>query len=156
MRKHILIVMTAILLLTLSIVALAAEPHVGTWKLNVAKSTYNPGPPPKSTTLKIEAQESGFKWTFDIVEADGKATHVEWSGKHDGKDYSFKGNADFDTAATKKIDANTLESVVKKGGKVAGTGREVVSKDGKTLTFTQKLKNAQGRDTNDTLVYDKQ
>jgi hypothetical protein len=31
-----------------------STPLQGTWKLNVAKSTYSPGPPPKSQTLKWE------------------------------------------------------------------------------------------------------
>jgi hypothetical protein len=139
------------LILTLATVALAADPYVGTWKLNVAKSNANP--PPKSQTLKITAQDNGFKWSFDTVEADGKATNGVWSGKYDGKDYSLTANTDFDAVATKKINANTLDSVMKKGGKVVGTGRSVVSKDGKTLTLTTKLKNAQGQDVS---VYDKQ
>ena len=42
---------------------------------------------------------------------------------------------------------------MKKGGRVVGTGREVVSKDGKTLTLTSELNNAQGQDVS---VYDKQ
>jgi|WetSurMetagenome_2_1015567.scaffolds.fasta_scaffold100404_2 hypothetical protein len=129
----------------------AADPFVGTWKMNVAKSNANPTP--KSQTLKIAAQDGGFKWAFDTIEADGKATGGVWSGKYDGKDYSLTENTDFDTVATKKINANTLDSVMKKGGKVVGAGREVVSKDGKTLTLTSKLTNAQGQSVS---VYDKQ
>jgi hypothetical protein len=129
----------------------AADSFVGTWKLNVAKSNANPNP--KSQILKIAAQDSGFRWAFDTVDADGKATGGVWSGKYDGKDYSLTENSDFDTVATKKINSNTLDSVMKKGGKVVGTGQEVVSKDGKTLTLTSKLTNAQGQSVS---VYDKQ
>ena len=40
---------------------------VGTWKLNIAKSKYSPGPPPKSTTLD--------DYSFEVVgKVDGKAT----------------------------------------------------------------------------------
>ena len=127
----------------------AADPFVGTWKLNVAKSNANPNP--KSQTLKISAQGSSFKWAFETVEADGKATNGVWSGKYDGKDYTLTENTEFDTVATKKINANTLDSVMKKGGKEVGTGQEVVSKDGKTLTLTSK--NAQGQSVS---VYDRQ
>jgi hypothetical protein len=129
----------------------AADPFIGTWKLNLAKSSINPAP--KSQTLKIAAQDSGFKWAFDTVEADGKATNSVWSGKYDGKDYSLTGNTDFDTVATKKTNANTLDSVLKKRGEVVGSGSEVVSRDGKTLTLTSKLKNAQGQSIS---VYDRQ
>lgn len=151
MRKNILVVITAILILALASVAMAADPFVGTWKLNVAKS--NASPAPKGQTLKITAQNSGFKWAFDTVEADGTATNGVWAGKYDGKDYSLTGNSNFDTVATKRTDANTLDVVLKKGGKVVGTGRNVVSKDGKTLTMTGKLTNAQGQDVS---VFDKQ
>ena len=38
----------------------AADPWVGTWVLNVAKSKYSPGPAPKSTTVTIMAAAGGF------------------------------------------------------------------------------------------------
>ena len=37
------------------------DPWLGTWKLNLAKSTYSPGPPPKSLTVTIEAAGQGMK-----------------------------------------------------------------------------------------------
>jgi len=133
----------------------AADPIEGTWKLNVAKSKIT-GAAPKSEIFKITAQGGGFKWVGESVAADGKTTNSVWSGKYDGKDYSLTENADIDTVASKKIDANTSDAVLKKGGKVVGTMRWVVSKDGKTLTYTEKLKNAQGQDVNDIGVFDKQ
>ena len=133
----------------------AADPFVGTWKLNLDKSKIT-GPAPKSEIFKITAQGGGFKWVSESVAADGKATNGVWSGKYDGKDYSLTENADIDTVASKKINANTLDAVLKKGGKVVGTMRWVVSKDGKTLTYTEKLKNAQGQNINDTGVFDRQ
>jgi len=50
--------------LALTAVVIAADNNVGTWKLNLAKSTYSPGPAPKSQTLTIEAWgEDGVKYT---------------------------------------------------------------------------------------------
>jgi len=155
MRKPILVVMAVILVLTLATIAVAADPFVGTWKLNVAKSK-STGPAPKSEIFTITAQGGGFKWASESVAADGKATNAVWSGKYDGKDYSLTENADFDTVASKRVGANTLDAVLKKGGKVVGSIRWVVSKDGKTLTLTEKLKNAQGQEINDVGVLDKQ
>ena len=37
------------------------DPIVGTWKLDVAKSTYKPGPPPKSATVVPPAPSGGFR-----------------------------------------------------------------------------------------------
>lgn len=95
----------------------AADPVIGTWTLNVAKSTYNPGPPPKSLTVKIEAAGEGIKSTSDGVAADGSSTHSEYTANYDGKDYPLKGVEDADTVSLKRIDANTAERTDKKAGK---------------------------------------
>ena len=135
--------------------AFAADVFSGTWKVNLAKSKYDPGPPPKSQTSKIDAIAGGLQFTNDGVNAEGKPTHSEWSGKFDGKDNAVKGDPNRDTAALKKIDDYTFEITNKKGGKVVGTIRAVFSRDGKTRTQTGRGTNAQGIKTNNTVVYEK-
>jgi len=77
-----------ILTLTLATIAMAADPFVGTWKLNVAKSKFNPpGSALKSDVVKIVAQDNGLKFTFNRMDAEGKAIHIESAPKFDGKDY---------------------------------------------------------------------
>ena len=49
-----------------------------------------------------------------------------------------------------------MEATTKLKGKVAGSTRIVVSKDGKIRTLTQTGKNAAGQDFNHLLVYQKQ
>src|SRR5437870_11676462 len=67
--------------------AQGTDPWIGTWRLNLAKSTFSPGPPPKSNTLKIEAVSGGAqKHTFDGVNSQGQPTHSERVGKFDGAD----------------------------------------------------------------------
>lgn len=137
--------------------AARADNHLGTWNLNVAKSTYSPGPAPKSQTLKIEAWgEDGLKYAADGVGADGKPTHSEFEAKFDGKDYEFKGNPDADTLSYKWIDANTLEAGLKLKGKATLNANVVVSADGKTRTVTQTGTDAKGREVKIVSVYDKQ
>ena len=46
-----------------------SNPLVGTWKLNVAKSKFDPGPAPKSLTRTVVAQGDGVKYTFDGIGA---------------------------------------------------------------------------------------
>src|SRR5215212_10225814 len=59
--------------------ASAADVFSGTWKANLAKSKYDPGPPPKGPNFtKIEAVDGGLKFTNDGVNAEGKPTHSEW------------------------------------------------------------------------------
>ena len=135
--------------------AFGADVVSGTWKLNVAKSKYDPGPPPKESATKIEAVPGGLKFTVDGVNAEGKPTHFEWTAKFDGKDVPVKGDPNRDTAALKKVDDHTFEIVNKKDGKVTTTNRIVVSRDGKTRTVTATGTNAKGQKVNNTAVYEK-
>lgn len=66
--------------------------NLGTWKLNVAKSTFDPGPPWKSETRVFEAWETdGIKYTSTGVLADGTRFTVGFSAHYDGKDYKVTG-----------------------------------------------------------------
>ena len=136
----------------LGAVAQAADHQVGTWKLDVAKSKYSPGPPPKESTLKIESQADGLKFTIDTIDAEGKTIHSEASPKYDGKDYPMTGNPNADSISLKKINDHTIETQTKKDGKPLTTIRSVVSKDGKTRTSTYTGKNAKGQEVNNTTV----
>jgi hypothetical protein len=160
MRKQSIVAhatMIVALVLALSAAALAADPYVGTWKLNVAKSKINIGPVNiKRSTLTITAQDNGIKVVEDYVEADERASHLEFAAKFDGKDYPVTGVSDFDTNVLQRIDSNTWSEVLKKAGKEIFRARCVVSKDGKTLTRTEKEKNAKGEEIINTFVYDKQ
>jgi hypothetical protein len=143
--------------LVFTAVLIAADNNLGTWKLNLAKSTYSPGPAPKSQTLKIEAWgEDGVTYAAEGVGADGKPTHSEFQAKYDGKDYPFKGNPDADMLSYKRIDANTLEVTTTLKGKNATAVKVVVSADGKTRTVTQTGTNAQGKALKISSVYDRQ
>ena len=136
--------------------AYAADVFSGNWKVNLAKSKFDPGPPPKGPNFsKLEAMEGGLKFTNDGVNAEGKPTHSEWSGKFDGKDNPVKGDAARDTAALKKIDDHTFEITNKKAGKVVGSTRAVFSRDGKTRTQTGDGTNAAGVKTKNMVVYEK-
>lgn len=136
--------------------AFAADVFSGNWKMNLAKSKFDPGPPPMGPNFgKIEAIEGGLKFVNDAVNASGQPTHDEWSGKFDGKDNPVKGSQVRDTAALKKIDNYTIEIVSKKDGKVVSTTRTVFARDGKTRTQTGPGTNAKGIKTNNIVIYEK-
>ena len=133
------------------------DSQVGTWKLNVAKSKYSPGPAPKSATTKIETVGAATKVVVDQVTADGTTRHYEFTANYDGKDSPVVGNnPDADMVARTRINANTIQTVSKKGGKVTTTQTSTVSADGKTRTVTTKGKNAAGQTVNNVAVYEKQ
>jgi hypothetical protein len=133
----------------------AANPNLGTWKLNEAKSKLSPGLP-KNLTVVYEASGDNTKGTIDGVDGQGKPTHNEWTGKFDGKDYPVTGDPNSDTRAIKQVDDHHYELTVKKGGKVTMTGKAVISADGKTRTVTISGTNAKGEKVTSTAVYDKQ
>src|SRR4030095_15576325 len=129
--------------------AQSADPWMGTWQVNVAKSKYSPGPAPKSGTHKWEpASGGGFKHSIDAIDAQGQSTHTEVVAKFDGKDYAIKGGQASATRAYKRIDDRTFEATAKIDGKVTITIREVLAPDGKTKTATLSGKNAQGQAVN--------
>jgi hypothetical protein len=142
--------------LALSVTAAAADKHSGTWKMNPAKSKYSPGPAAKSVTLKVEADENSIKIDAEGTDGNGNPTHVEYNAKFDGKEYPVTGLPNADTVSVKRIDANTVESTLKKGDQVVMTVTSTVSNYGKTRTSTFKGKDAQGHDVNNVVVYDKQ
>ncbi len=134
--------------------ALAADAAVGTWSLNLAKSTMS-GAPLKSQTRIYTESAGGVALTVKTVTADGKEATTTLAFKEDGKDNAVTGTADFDAVAVKRVDANTIEFVQKKAGKVVGNGRRTMSADGKTLTFKSSGVHADGAKFEETLVYDR-
>lgn len=146
----------AVLFAATVLLAQAQESIFGTWKLNLAKSKYSPGPPVKSNLKKYEPWQGGFKATQDVVTATGEARHIEVSGKFDGKDNPGKGSPDADSYAIRKIDDHTYEVIQKKDGKVTITAKNVVSPDGKIRTVVQTGKNTKGEPVNNMLIWERQ
>jgi len=57
-----------------------------------------------------------------------------------------------DTIAFRKIDASSFDDALKKAEEEVSRIREVFPKDGKTLAFTEKAKNAKKQDVNSIYV----
>jgi hypothetical protein len=142
--------------LTLLVANVAADQLSGTWKMNAEKSKYSPGPPTKDLMVVVESDENNYKLDATGTDGDGKPIHVQYSAKFDGKDYPATGIANADTVSMKRIDANTIETMQKKNGKVVMTITTKVSNDGKTRISTWRGKNAEGKDVHNVVVFDKQ
>ena len=155
MTKTRIAVMALALSFMATAAAFAADPHMGTWKLNEAKSKMTAGTT-KFDSVTFKNAMGKVKVTGDGVDANGKPIHVEWSGKFDGKDYPVTGDPSADTRSYRKVDDRTLEVTVKKGGKVIVTARTMVSADGKTRTSTVSGTSPKGKKFKNVAVYDKQ
>ncbi|MBL8266548.1 hypothetical protein [Steroidobacter sp.] len=134
----------------------AADPVVGTWKLNVSKSTFTSGPALKDQTRTYSQSGPSISLVMKTVAADGSAATSRTTYQLDGKDYPVMGSADYDSLSARQIDSHTAEFTLKKGGKAIGTTSRKVSKDGKTLVSEMKVTAAQGGPADSTLVFDKQ
>jgi hypothetical protein len=153
-----------------------ADPIIGTWVLNVAKSNFSPGQAPKSEsrTYVMEGQETRvtskgvskpykyvsvrqeIKATSERVEGDGKSTTVEWTIVYDGKDRPMTGDVDADTVSLQRLDPLTTKFTQKKDGRVVIVGTVAISTDGRVMTITAEGINAKGQTIADVAVFEKQ
>lgn len=116
----------------------AAQPSqdllLGTWRLDVARSTYVPGPPPRSETRTYARDGDGVKGTIHRQRADGRKEVIEYRADFD-HEYPVTGAEAYDTIRLKRIDERTAEVVLSHAGRVYGRARRVISEDGLTLTI---------------------
>jgi hypothetical protein len=149
--------MAILVVFALSLAAAGADVQSGTWKMNPSKSKYNPGPAPRSLTVRIESDENGFKLDSQGVDANGQPFHTHFEAKFDGKDNPAPGLPNgADTVSVKRLNDYTIQSSQKKGGELLVTVTVVVSKDGKTRTSTYEGKDAQGHAVHQVVVYDRE
>ena len=148
----------AVVAVALSFVAagacFAANPHMGTWKLNEAKSKLAPGMG-KNTMVIYTEQKDKIKVTVDGVDKNGKPTHSVWVGKFDGKAYPAKGNLPYNSVAYKVVNDRTNDITAMKDGKIGWSGRITVSADGKSRTVTINGTDENGKKFKAKAVYDK-
>ncbi|MEO5720414.1 MAG: hypothetical protein ABIR71_02960 [Chthoniobacterales bacterium] len=133
----------------------AADPFMGTWKLNESKSKI-PSGASKLHTVVYAGSGDKVTVTVDSIDPSGKAVHQTWSGKLDGKPYPVKGDPSHDARAYTQADARTITFTVMKAGKEVGKGKVVLAADGKSRTVTQTLQDAKGKSVTQTAIYDKQ
>ncbi len=144
------------LLLTASAATFAANPLIGTWKLNEGKSKFAPGAAKNTTVTYAPAKGDMIKCTVDGVDKNGKPIHWTWVGKFDGQPYEIKGSKSFDTLTYNPVNDRTNNTTAVKDGKVVMTATITVAKDGKSRVVTLTGTAASGKKFTDTTYYDKQ
>ena len=143
-----------LLLLASSIGAQAPAAMVGTWNLDLAKSSFSPGPPPKSMSVTYSAVGAdGLKIVVDVTPATGAAQHWEMTAKYDGKQYPVVGHPNADMVSVKRVDDLTGESTFTKAGKVTAVNVRKLSEDGKSLTVTSTGVTVDGKPRKDVQVF---
>jgi len=141
-------------LFTSGLATAQGNPFAGTWKLNTAKSHFDPGPAPTSQTRTWGQDGKVF---VQGINAAGKPTTHTFTVKPDGKAYPSIGATDErETVSTKRIDARTVEATFQRGGVALEKARYSVSKDGKVLTLVAKSASANTRSFHNVEVSDRQ
>lgn len=135
--------------------AFAADPVVGTWTLNVAKSKFSADAVLTAGT-RVYSEADGL-YTLDqkLTGTDGK----EMSNRaqyRNGKEEKQATGGPVDTTFAKRINAHMWNFELKKDGKVVGRVHRVVSADGKTLTVHNTGSLLSGAKGDETLVFDRQ
>jgi len=134
----------------------AASPLTGTWKLNLAKSKFDPGPAPQSDSRTYVESAEGVTVTVNILTASGSTISEHSSYAYDGKDYPITGNPREDALSLKRVNARTTIITQKLSGNVVGTETRVISGDGSVMTISSKGTDAKGMPFERVAVYDKQ
>jgi hypothetical protein len=153
MMKTSWLVLAFFFLVAVSLAASAADMpaggFAGTWTANFAKSKF-PGPPPKIDMATVDPDGTV---TINETNSEGKST--TWHYKPiEGESVPVIGR-DNTSVLVKKVNDHTNEQVWNSNGRT-NRSKAVLSKDGKTTTFTMDGTDKDGKPFHELVVYDKQ
>jgi len=152
MKSKLLGMLSVICLLGLAAATMkpASQSAVGTWKLDVQKSSFSNTLVPKFEQLVVTTDKSdALQWNLKGIGPDGKSYIASYDGPIDGKDHAMQDSqAAGSTVAYTRVGNGGLQWVVRdKSGAVVETGNSQLSADGKTLTLKGTTQGASGKAT---------
>lgn len=147
----------AALLIAVPMTAAAADPFVGKYKLNTAKSATTGGQTPPEMTLTISEAGANLLISSAAKAADGSPipSDVLTVPKAGGTVRAPQG-ASYDSTRVSRHDANTIDVVAMQNGKEKTRVKFALSKDGRTLTRSFSSTNAQGKAVTGTSVLERE
>ncbi len=113
-----------------------SDPEIGTWKLNLAKSKFTPGPGPKAQLRTLESTPGGIRERIHEQGAEGRTTNTDTTFRYDGKPYAFAGLPGVDTISIRR--PHKLTAVFRSEARRSDRGpwTATLSKDHNTLTVS--------------------
>jgi hypothetical protein len=141
-------------LFALATALFAADPFVGMWKLNAAKST-GVGVPKEANVVTEENGETEHS-TITATAANGRAVSFTIDYPKAGGKGQISGDDRSDGISVKRSNDNTLDTTFMKAGKAIRTTHSVIAKDGKSMITTVKVLNNAGKTLTWKEVLDKQ
>jgi hypothetical protein len=146
-----LLKLLALNLIVLTLFA-ADSPFVGTWKLDVDRSTLPPGPGLLFATVQIEFSGKGLKTTANNADGHGVVTDLSFDSPLDGTPSPVIGSPAIDMTSLRRLDDHTITATATKDAKPVYTDRRVVSADGKTMTITREGTTPDGKKYRSTMI----
>jgi len=132
------------------------DPFVGTWKLNPAKSSFDPNHRPASATMHWERDSQGYLMTAEGINNNGQAVRERPQRFiPDGEDRPAP-DAPGVTAIATRPAPNVIQVEAKSAGRVVGRASYSVSEDGTTLTARVSGADAQQQSFDTVVVFDRQ
>jgi hypothetical protein len=150
-------VLIVVLLVAGSVLA-QTDPFIGTWKLNVKKSKFIPGPPMKNETRIVSPGPLGMDISVKRVNGDSRTEEFEYTTNLDGKSYPMTGHGPYgaNSIAANLTTPYMIQSTFSRDNNVVAKATSLVSNGGKVLTITTKGSDANGKPFSSIAVYDKQ
>jgi hypothetical protein len=127
--------------------------YLGSWQLDVGRSTFDPGPPLKSELRTYERSGADYKVTLTLQSADGQHHTSASTYRLDGKPYAVSGNPNYDSMSARRINARETRGIEWRDGKAVGQLIDVVAPDGKSRTITQTVSTRSGRQQHNVMVF---
>lgn len=131
------------------------DPALGTWELDLTKSTFSPGPAVRSQTRTYTQTPDGVHFVLEGISATGAPMHTEYTARADGKDYPLVGAGITNSIALTRVNALRTDGVEKQDGRVVYNVSRIVGPDGQSMTITVNGKNARGDSVANVLVFRK-
>lgn len=148
----------AVVLMTVPHVASAADPFVGTFKLNPTKSATSGGQLPAEMRLTISEDGRNLLIATSGKTASGSpiSADVLVVPKAGGTVKAPAGERNYDSTVVSRSNANTIDVVARQQGKETARVTLALSRDGKILTRSFTSTNAQGRPLTGTSVLERE
>ena len=143
------------------------DPTPGTWRMIVEKSSFDPGPAPRTAWYRYENLPDGFTlWTHSGLDAGGRPTFSYSRRRYDGAAYPVydigslsalvvRGAKASRTQEVRILDERTTEFIDRVDGTVVSIVTRTVSADGRTFVLHAKGVSETAPRTNDVSVWEK-
>jgi hypothetical protein len=130
------------------------DPFNGTWKLDVSKSHFSPGPAPSSETVTIAPHRVSV---HDAIKIEGEERTADWSYTvaQEGQPARISGRGENSTVISKRVNGNTIEDTWNFNGLILH-GQGVLSNNGKTMCYTLTGTSRDGQSVHDVEIFKKE